>query len=134
MKKIRFTKKELLTLGLMLALAAFVCMVLLIAPPGSPRAKWLPKCMVYQNTGLYCPGCGCTRALSALLHGDLKASLHNNLLLIPASLLAAILIVKPGITLRRPVAIAVVVIIVAFTVLRNIPCAPFTALAPIPLP
>ena len=134
MKKIRFTKKELLTLGLMLALAAFVCMVLLIAPPGSPRAKWLPKCMVYQNTGLYCPGCGCTRALSALLHGDLKASLHNNLLLIPASLTAAILIVKPGITLRRPVAIAIVVIIVAFTVLRNIPCAPFTALAPIPLP
>ena len=134
MKKIRFTKKELLTLGLLLALAAFVCMVLLIAPPGSPRAKWLPKCMVYQNTGLYCPGCGCTRALSALLHGDLKASLHNNLLLIPASLTAAILIVKPGITLRRPVAIAIVVIIVAFTVLRNIPCAPFTALAPIPLP
>ena len=134
MKKIRFTKKELLTLGLMLALTAFVCMVLLIAPPGSPLAKWLPKCMVYQNTGLYCPGCGCTRALSALLHGDLKASLHNNLLLIPASLTAAILIVKPGITLRRPVAIAIVVIIVAFTVLRNIPCAPFTALAPIPLP
>lgn len=134
MKKIRFTKKELLTLGLLLALAAFVCMVLLIAPPGSPRAKWLPKCMVYRNTGLYCPGCGCTRALSALLHGDLKASLHNNLLLIPASLTAAILIVKPGITLRRPVAIAIVVIIVAFTVLRNIPCAPFTALAPIPLP
>lgn len=134
MKKIRFTKKELLTLGLLLALAAFVCMVLLIAPPGSPLAKWLPKCMVYQNTGLYCPGCGCTRALSALLHGDLKASLHNNLLLIPASLTAAILIVKPGITLRRPVAIAIVVIIVAFTVLRNIPCAPFTALAPIPLP
>lgn len=134
MKKIRFTKKELLTLGLMLALAAFVCMVLLIAPPGSPRAKWLPKCMVYQQTGLYCPGCGCTRALSALLRGDLKASLHNNLLLIPGSLLAALLIVKPQISLRRPVAIAIVAIIVAFTILRNIPCAPFTLLAPIPLP
>ena len=134
MKKIRFTKKELLTLGLLLGLGAAVCVILLAAPPGSPRAKWLPKCMVYQNTGLYCPGCGCTRALSALLRGDLKASLHNNLLLIPGSLLAALLVVKPQISLRRPVAIAIVAIIVAFTVLRNIPCAPFTALAPIPLP
>ena len=134
MKKIRFTKKELLTLGLLLALAAAACLVLLLVPLDSPRAKWLPKCMVYQNTGLYCPGCGCTRALSALLHGDLKACLHNNLLLIPGSLTAAILIVKPGITLRRPVAIAIIVVIITFTVLRNIPCAPFTALAPIPRP
>ena len=121
-------------LGVLAVLAVLACVIVLAAPPGSPRAKWLPKCMVYQQTGLYCPGCGCTRALSALLRGDLKASLHNNLLLIPASLTAAILIVKPGITLRRPVAIGVIVIIVAFTVLRNIPCAPFTALAPIPPP
>ena len=133
MKKIRFTKKELLTLGLLLALAAFVCMVLLIAPPGSPRAKWLPKCMVYQNTGLYCPGCGCTRALSALLHGDLKASLHNNLLLFPLLALIAVLIVKPEISLKRPVAITIVAVVLLFTILRNSPVAPFTYLAPIPL-
>ena len=134
MKKQRFNKQDLLLLGLLAALAVLACAIVLAAPPGSPRAKWLPKCMVYQQTGLYCPGCGCTRALSALLHGDLKASLHNNLLLIPGSLLVALLIAKPQITLRRPVAITIVVIIVTFTVLRNIPCAPFTALAPIPLP
>ena len=134
MKKQRFNKQDLLVLGLLAALAVLACAVVLAAPPGSSQAKWLPKCMVYQQTGLYCPGCGCTRALSALLHGDLKASLHNNLLLIPGSLTAAILIVKPQISLRRPVAVAIVVIIVAFTVLRNIPCTPFTLLAPIPLP
>ena len=134
MKKQRFNKQDLLLLGLLAALAVLACTIVLAAPPGSPRAKWLPKCMVYRQTGLYCPGCGCTRALSALLRGDLKASLHNNLLLIPGSLLAALLIVKPQISLRRPVAIAIVAIIVAFTVLRNIPCAPFTLLAPIPLP
>ena len=134
MKKQRFNKQDLLVLGLLAALAVLACAIVLFAPPGSPHAKWLPKCMVYQQTGLYCPGCGCTRALSALLHGDLKASLHNNLLLIPGFLLVALLIAKPQITLRRPVAVAIVAIIVAFTVLRNIPCAPFTVLAPIPLP
>ena len=134
MKKIRFKKQELITLGLFLVLGAAACVVLLAAPPGSPHAKWLPKCMFYQWTGLYCPGCGATRALSAMLHGDVKASLHNNLLLFPLIALIVFLIMKPGISLKRPVAVAIVAIIFGFTILRNIPFAPFTYLAPIPLP
>ena len=121
-------------LGLLLALGAIACVILLIAPPGSPQAKWLPKCMFYQWTGLYCPGCGSTRALSALLHGDIMASLHNNILLIPGGVLLIVLIVKPEISLKRPVAVAIAAIVIAYAVLRNIPVAPFTCLAPIPLP
>lgn len=134
MKKIRFTKQELVTLGLLLALGAAAAVVLLLAPPGSPHSKWLPKCMFYQWTGLYCPGCGATRAFSALLHGDIRSSLHNNILLIPAGLMLTVLIVKPGISLKRPVAVAVAAIVIGFAILRNIPFAPFTYLAPIPLP
>ena len=134
MKKIRFKKQELITLGLFLVLGAAACVVLLAAPPGSPHAKWLPKCMFYQWTGLYCPGCGATRALSAMLHGDVKASLHNNLLLFPLIALIVFLIMKPGISLKRPVAVAIAAIVIGFTILRNIPVAPFTYLAPIPLP
>ena len=127
-------KNELVSLGILCALAAAACTLVLLIPPGGKYAGWLPKCLFHKMTGLYCPGCGGTRALSSLLHGDLRSSLHNNLLLIPGSLTAAVLIMKPGISLRRPVAVAIVVIIVAFTVLRNIPCAPFTLLAPVPLP
>ena len=29
----------------------------------------VPGCLLYRLTGLYCPGCGATRALSAFLHG-----------------------------------------------------------------
>ena len=134
MKETRFTKQDLILLGLFLALGAVACVVLLVAPPGSPHAKWLPKCMFYQWTGLYCPGCGATRALSAMLHGDVKASLHNNLLLFPLLALLAVLIVKPGVSLKRPVAVAIVAVILLFAILRNIPFAPFTYLAPIPLP
>ena len=134
MKKARFTRQELLMLGLFLALGMIACAVLLVAPPGSPNSKWLPKCMFYQWTGLYCPGCGSTRALSALLHGDIRASLHNNVLLIPGGLLLVVLIVKPGISLKRPVAVTIAAIVIAYAVLRNIPVAPFSYLAPIPLP
>lgn len=121
-------------LGVLLVLGAAACIVLLIAPPGSPHAKWLPKCMFYQQTGLYCPGCGATRALSALLHGDILTSLHNNVLLIPGSVMILVLLVKPEVSLKRPVAVAIVVIVIGFAILRNIPVAPFTCLAPIPMP
>ncbi len=134
MKFPRLPKNELIKLGIILFAGAAACVVVLMFPPGSPRTKWLPKCLFHEWTGLYCPGCGGTRALYALLHGELKTSLHDNLLLIPVGLTAAALIVRPRIGLRRPVAIAILVIVVGFTVLRNIPCAPFTAIAPVPLP
>ena len=134
MKKKRFSRLELLALGLFLFAAATACFVVLKFPPGSPGAQRLPKCLFHEWTGLNCPGCGSTRALYALLHGDLKTSLHENLLLIPVGLTAAALIVKPRIGLIRPVAVAIIAVVIGFAILRNIPCAPFTALAPVPLP
>ena len=134
MKKAHFKKQELLTLGMILVLGVAACIVLLVVPPGSAHAKWLPKCMFHQLTGLYCPGCGATRALSAILHGDIKASLHNNALLFPLLAAIAFMIIKPGISLKRPVAIAIAATVIGFAILRNIPFAPFTYLAPIPLP
>jgi hypothetical protein len=126
-------KKELLTLGLLLVLGAAAGVVLLLAPPGSPQSKWLPKCMFHEWTGLHCPGCGATRAFSALLHGDLKSSLRNNLLLIPGGLMLALMVVKPNLSLKRPVAVAIAATVIGFAVLRNLPFAPFAWLAPIPL-
>jgi hypothetical protein len=37
-----------------------------------------PVCQFHQLTGLNCPGCGGTRALYALLHGDILTALHDN--------------------------------------------------------
>lgn len=36
--------------------------------------RMLPPCMLHAMTGYYCPGCGGTRAVTALFHGDLLRS------------------------------------------------------------
>jgi hypothetical protein len=43
-----------------------------------------PQCLLYRATGLYCAGCGATRALYALLHGRVLQALHDNALFIAA--------------------------------------------------
>ncbi len=43
-----------------------------------------PQCLLYNATGIYCAGCGATRALYALLHGRLLVALHDNALFIAA--------------------------------------------------
>ncbi len=39
-----------------------------------PYEKLMIPCIFYSATGLYCPGCGGTRAVSALLHGKFLTS------------------------------------------------------------
>ena len=41
-----------------------------------------PRCWLHQSTGLLCPGCGATRALHALLHGDLRTAWTLNPLVV----------------------------------------------------
>ena len=40
--------------------------------------SFYPRCPLYALTHLLCPGCGATRALYWLLHGDLREALHYN--------------------------------------------------------
>jgi len=54
---------------------------------------WLGKptisaCWFFGEFHIYCPGCGCTRALIAMLHGDIPMSLYYN----PAVFLTSTLI------------------------------------------
>lgn len=93
-------------------------------------------CPLHEATGLWCPGCGATRAVWLLLHGDLAGAVRHNLLLLPAIVVLAIRwlhVAAPARTgwlpawVRSPTEIgpgllrAVAVLLVAFTAARNLP-------------
>ncbi len=40
---------------------------------------YIPTCFLYSSLHLYCPACGNTRSVTALLQGDFMASLHYNI-------------------------------------------------------
>lgn len=40
--------------------------------------SFYPRCPFFALTHLYCPGCGATRAIAALLRGNVSAALHFN--------------------------------------------------------
>ena len=61
--------------GLIL-LAAAVFLAFIFWVTGISPNKLLLPCLFHEITGLYCPGCGGTRALVKLLQGDIRASLY----------------------------------------------------------
>ena len=64
--------------------------LLLLTPVAPVVAPDLPPCFFHQITGLPCPTCGGTRAVLALLSGDVPGALHAN------PLVAAILVFFTG--------------------------------------
>ncbi len=100
-----------------------------------------PPCPFYALTGLYCPGCGTTRALHQLLHGHLGEAFGLNplmVLILPFlgySLLSYAAFGVRGRALPDIFALPfwgwlVLGTVLAYWVLRNIPLYPFSLLAP----
>lgn len=106
-----------------------------------PASDPFPACPFRQLTGLYCTGCGSQRALHELLHANIGASLGKNLLFIPTIALVgwhgmarmghamAGKKWKSPLDHRRAAGILLIVVL-AYTIARNLPWAPFSELAP----
>jgi hypothetical protein len=90
-----------------------------------------PICLFHALTGLNCPGCGMTRALYAVLHGNLRLALKDNALFV---LSCVALIMAGGRFLwqkanKRPVVFnlpskflwLVLAAAIVFAVIRNLP-------------
>ena len=64
---------------MIVSVAAGLASALIVVYSFSPRDySFYPRCPFYTATHLLCPGCGATRALDSLLHGDWAGALHSN--------------------------------------------------------
>jgi uncharacterized membrane protein YeiH len=94
-----------------------------------------PACPFRAITGLACPGCGSLRALHDLVHGSPVAALDHNAVFVVALVAAVLLSLR---ALAAPAARAVspwlpyaaLGLLALWTVVRNLPWAPFAVLAP----
>jgi hypothetical protein len=84
--KIAGTRAPFVTIILAATLAAIAAVIFFNNPANH---AYYPVCQFHRLTGLNCPGCGMTRALYALLHGQVLLALHDNALFV-LSLLALV--------------------------------------------
>ena len=82
------------------------------------HVHFFPPCLFHALTGLQCPGCGSTRALHHLLHGDVGGALRLNPLLFALPPFAAASRSRRFIT-SRAVAWTSVIVIVGWWIVRN---------------
>lgn len=110
-------------------------------PSISQEGTVFAVCPFHHITGLHCPGCGSQRAVHDLLHLRLYEAIQHNAMLI----LVSIIIIGKGYALwskkyfttyyydltgQSWFTYLVVVAVLLFWILRNIPVAPFSQLAP----
>lgn len=109
--------------------------------PSEPGNRFIP-CVFHRMTGLWCPGCGLTRGTHALLTGNPIEALGYNLFT-PLALVGIVIAWAVwalrcwGRAVRSPIdrmparwGTVLLIAVITFGVLRNLPFAPLRALAP----
>ncbi|TDC82277.1 DUF2752 domain-containing protein [Micromonospora sp. KC606] len=125
-------------------LAALCCVGMgvaytLVSDPTRSAPDAAPSCLLKLTTGLDCPGCGGTRALWYVLHADLPAAARHHVVFVFALPFLAYLFVAwagnqafgwrlPELRISPAMIGGFLGLWLAFSVVRNLPWAPFTAL------
>ena len=92
--------------------------------------SFYPRCPIYLTTHWLCPGCGSTRALHELLHGNVAGAFHFNAMFTVLSPLVFAWLAFccyrvmrydrfPDFAMPRPLVACLAVVVVLFTVARN---------------
>lgn len=139
----RLTRRErLIALGMLVAGLAALTWLAFNNPLGQ---SVLPRCPTEQYAGVYCPGCGATRATHHLLQGRAGTAMGYNPLLVVVGVPVVLYTLASlgyqaaaGRRFRRwalpgYVGWAAVVVVVGFLVVRNLPGERFDALRPTPV-
>ncbi len=115
----------------------FVSGLLVVYLVDPATTDWYPVCPSRVFLKFYCPGCGTLRATHRLLHGDLVGALAMNSLMVvalPFLLYGSWTSIsgRPGpawMTSSRA-GWGILAVLLAYTLLRNLPWEPFARLAP----
>ena len=124
--------------GAALALLGGVAVLFAYDPASS---GFFPQCPLYAATGFHCPGCGTLRALHQLCNGNLLAAFGlNPLRVLSLPFVAYSFMSKiarevrgralPTVFVPSGWIWALFVVVISFSILRNIPVYPFSWLAP----
>lgn len=120
---------------------AVVAAVVFVRQINPTEATFLPQCPLHALTGLNCPGCGATRGMHALLNGDFLGALDYNVLLVaylPLMIYGFLTLLSfaargrglPFPRFLQNALFGLLVVMLVFGILRNLPFYPFTILAP----
>lgn len=110
-----------------------------IIDPSSTRL--FPKCPFLSLTGLYCPGCGSQRAIHNLLNGNIIIGIRHNYLLILVFVVLCYQLILfiansyfeksfKNLFHKSSISKTILILVLAFWILRNLSVFPFTELAP----
>ena len=125
------------------ALSYFLITVVIILlykyDPSIADNRLYPSSLFRELTGFYCPGCGATRALHELLHGNIQSALTLNPLLIifmpyfiylffNTYVFSNKVVIKNHLNNKNIAIIIIIFLIYGF--IRNIPIYPFSLLVP----
>ena len=112
-------------------IALTAVLLFFFAPTERP---FYPRCVFHSLTGLACPGCGSLRAAHEFLHGNFAAAFRLNpfaLTIVPLAIGGWIARGESAFNRLRPIWIwGLLAVIIVFSVLRNLPIAPFSYLKP----
>ena len=132
------TKSVLVITFIVIALILMLSLYFFVDPASS---SFFPQCPFYKYTKLYCPGCGSQRAMHDILQGHIISGIRHNYLWL---LVAAVLLYQ-GVTFFRThyfkppktnllhngkITRWILILVITFWILRNIPVFPFIELAP----